>query len=56
MKKIMEQIQKYFAAAAFAESGEFEAARDLVQEKRAGQRPEVRQERPAARMTAPRLR
>jgi hypothetical protein len=49
--KMFKKLEKIFTAAAFAEAGEFETAREIMREKDSDRKRDTAQKRP--RMTAP---
>lgn len=54
MERILERIMTYLAATAYAEAGDFDAVRAMINEKRTQRKRDKQQKRPSSRLTAPR--
>jgi hypothetical protein len=53
MKKFMQKMETAFAAAAFAEAGEHETAKEMMQEEKRDQKRDVAAKRPRTQLRAP---
>ncbi|MBC8414121.1 hypothetical protein H8E50_10700 [bacterium] len=53
MKKVMEKLEDVFAAAAFAEAGEHETAKEMMKKQPRDQKRDVVDARPRKQMRAP---
>ena len=53
MKKFMKKLENAFAAAAFAEAGEHETAKEMMQEEKRDQKRDVPTQRPRTQLRAP---
>jgi hypothetical protein len=53
MKKFMKKLENTFAAAAFAEAGEHETAKEMMQEEKREQKRDVAAKRPRTQLRAP---